>query len=150
MVAGSAWAQPGQGRHGFDRGPGHKVAHLFEALDLTEAQKEQVHELFSERREEGKAAREALRTARMSLKEAIHGESLDEGAIRSAAAQVASLEADQAVARAETFQAVRQILTPEQQAQLEEMKTKRMERRSERRERRRERGDRRGPASDRS
>ena len=148
LIAGNAWAQPGQGHHGFDRGHGPGASHMFEGLDLTEVQKEQIHELFSSQREQGRAAHEALRTARTTLRDAIHAGTLDEGAIRAASADVAALEADQAVARAEVFQAVRQILTPEQQAKLDELKAEHAERRAGRRAERRGRHGHRGPGSD--
>jgi periplasmic protein CpxP/Spy len=150
LVAGTVLAQPGHGRHGgpghhgFDRGPGTGMFHVFEELELTDAQKEQIHELLEAQHENGEAARDAARTARATLHEAIHADVLDEAAIRAAAADVAALEADQAVARATVFQSIRQVLTAEQLAKLAEIKAKHAERREERMDRRGHRG----PGSD--
>lgn len=114
---------PGFG-HGPGMGPGHgpmgmgfAMGRLVERLDLTEAQRDEIHGVLEARREAGAGAREEMRAARKALFEQIHAEETDEGAIRQAAADVAALEADLAVERSLTLQEVRNVLTPEQRAE---------------------------------
>jgi Spy/CpxP family protein refolding chaperone len=128
---------PGHGGH---RGPGghggmerhhgaaHGLHHLFQELDLTDAQKDQVKTLFSGAKEDSQEAREAYRDARKALHEAIHAEAFNEAAIRQAAASVATFEANRAVARAELFQEILKVLTPEQRQKLAEIRADRQER----------------------
>lgn len=128
----------GFGNHGMHGDSGLRGLHQ---LDLSEEQREQLHEALSARREEGAEARQELREARIALMQAIHAETLDEGAIRAASQRVSTLEEDQAVERALIFQEVRKILTAEQ---LEELQSMRQERRERRQGRRGPRGG--GPA----
>ncbi|MCB1036605.1 MAG: Spy/CpxP family protein refolding chaperone [Acidobacteria bacterium] len=121
----------GFGHHGRHGGPGFPG---LRGLDLSEAQRTQIHEIFSAQREQGEAAREQLHQARQALADQIHAETFDEVAIRQAAQQVSALEENQAVERARLFQQIRQILTPEQLQQLETMKQDRREWRQERRD----------------
>ena len=118
---------PGRGPHGpgdgFMESP--RLERLAERLDLGDGQLEELQELFAARFEEGADARLDLFRARRALSAQIHAQSLDEAAIREAAAAVAALEADAAVARARQAQNVRQILTPEQQAELDAMRAER-------------------------
>ncbi len=118
----------GPGRGGRCGGPGmHGSPALrgLHQLDLSEEQRQQLHELRATQREEGQAAHQQLREARVTLAQSIHSEAFDETTVRTASQQVAALEEDQAVERALAFQEVRKILTAEQ---LEELATLRQER----------------------
>lgn len=149
-------AQPGphgqRGGHGFHGGgdhhrAGHGFFRALRQLDLTEAQREEIHGILQARKDDGEGDRQALRDARGALHEAVTTTPLDEAAVRGAAADLAALEADAAVARAETYNAVYDVLTPEQREKLAEIEATAAERREERREDRRERrGARRGGA----
>ncbi len=120
-----AMAQPAKrGSHG--RGPGamdgHRLEHLALRLELSDGQREELRQAFGEGFEDGAEVRRALFDARRALAERIHAETFDEAAIREAAGAVAALEADAAVGRAQQAQKLRQILTPEQLAEFEEMR----------------------------
>ena len=118
---------PGHGPHGGGRGAmdGHRLEHLALRLELSDGQREALREAFRDRFEGGAEARRALFEARRALAERVHAETFDEAAIREAAGVVAALESDAAVERARQAQKLRQILTPEQLAELEEMRGER-------------------------
>lgn len=126
-----ALARGGHGHnpHGM---PGHgpqdpeaRIEMMAAHLDLSDEQRAQLEEILDARREQGEARREQMKAAREALADQIHADVFDEIAIRAAAAGVAAIEADRAVARAEGFQQIKQILTPEQLRQLEEMREQR-------------------------
>ena len=130
-----ALAQPrGHGAHG-DGGPSgmdrHRLEHIAQRLELSDGQREELKEAFAARFEAGAETRHGLSEARQRLDDLIHGASFDEAAIREAAGALAALEADLAVERARQAQKMRQILTPDQLAKLDEMRGER--RRFERR-----------------
>jgi Spy/CpxP family protein refolding chaperone len=108
------------------RGPGgmdgHRLEHLAQRLELSDAQREELKEAFASRLEVGAEARRAIFEARRALEAQIHADAFDEQAIRDAARELAALEADAAVERARRAEQMRQILTPEQFAELEEMR----------------------------
>ena len=101
---------------------GHRLEHLALRLELSDGQREQLNEILAARFDAGFDARRAMFEARRTLEERIHAETLDEAAVRQAAAALAALEADAAVRRARHLQELRRILTPEQLAELEEMR----------------------------
>lgn len=139
--AGPGMMGPGQGMRGGPGGPGGRggpggpggpmgiLGPGLRALDLTEAQQKQVQAILDGQREEQQAIGEKLRTARQALGEAIAAETFDEAAVRAKAAEVASIEADQAVLQAKTYAAVRALLTPEQVKKLNEMRGRMQDRR---------------------
>lgn len=99
-----------------------------ERLDLTEGQRDELREIFARQRQALEAGRDAMRAARQTLGERIHADNFDEPAVREAAAAVAALQADRAVARARLVQRIRGVLSPEQYDELEEMREQRRER----------------------
>jgi Spy/CpxP family protein refolding chaperone len=60
-------------------------------------------------------------TERRALRDTIHAETIDETAIRTQAAKVASLESDLAVQRAHVSHDIRAVLTPDQLQKVKEM-----------------------------
>jgi protein CpxP len=126
-VPATALAGPGgrggghRGPHG-DMNPGMRMRMLAERLDLSEEQRAQVRAMSEQHREATLDMRAQLRDARRALREAINAEDSDETTIRSAAAAVAAVEADLAVARAQHRKAFEALLTPEQLEQLKQMK----------------------------
>ncbi len=121
---------PAPGPHGpHGGGPGlmdgHRFEHFAERLDLSEGQRDELRQALEAAAEEGREARRGLFAARRALAEQIHAAAFDEAAIREAAATVAAFEADLAVERARRAQEMRRILTPEQFAQLQEMRDER-------------------------
>jgi Spy/CpxP family protein refolding chaperone len=104
---------------------GERLEWMAEKLELSEGQREELREAFATGFEGRDEAQRALFEARRALEEQIHADSFDEAAIREAARALAALEADGAVERARHAQKLRQILTPEQYAELEEMRSQR-------------------------
>ena len=132
---------PEGGRH--ERG----IHHAMSELDLSEDQKQQLADLREAQRASMGDQHEQMRAARKALDEAIHADNVDESAIRAAAKDLAEIEADMAVARARSFQNLKRILTSEQVAKLEELKSRRQDRMEEHGERRKLRRNVENPAA---
>ena len=113
-------AQRGDG-HGSHHGRGHMIERLFERLDLTDDQKEAVHNTMMEHREQTRQLREEKTAKRRALGETIHADFFDESAVREAAAEVAAVNADLAVMRAQMFQEINKVLTTEQRERMKEL-----------------------------
>lgn len=116
------------------RGPAGVVPAL-RALDLTEAQREQVKGVMDAHRVELEAQMQRLGPAREALQSTITAETLDEAAIRQRASELASIEADGAVLRAKVHAQVWGLLTAEQQQRARDLKAQRDQRRTQMRER---------------
>jgi Spy/CpxP family protein refolding chaperone len=116
-VLGQGW---GNGHHP-DRHHGRTMDRIMERLELTDEQRAEVEAMMSERHDAMEANIDELRAARGALFDAIHAAEFNETAIRDAAAAVATIEADLAVERGLGYQDFRKILTPDQQAEFEEM-----------------------------
>lgn len=127
VAATLAVAQPAGHRHGPGE-PGEFLDHLTRRLDLTDDQRATLAGLFASHREVRMTEREQLQAARDTLDEQVHADVFDEGAIRAAAAELAALGAERAVARARLLQEVRGVLTPDQMEQFQEMMSWRRER----------------------
>ena len=107
------------------------------ALDLTDAQREQVRGIMTARQSEFRALHERLRTARQAEQAAVTRVPVDENEVRTRAAELSAVQADFAVLRARVHEQVFQVLTPEQQARAKAIAAERQKRRSDRMERRR-------------
>jgi periplasmic protein CpxP/Spy len=121
---------PGGGRRG-PGGPGGIIQGL-RALDLTEAQREQVKATMAAHQAEMAAQFSRARTARTALHGAVTAGTFDEAAVRQAAAEVASVEADGSVLDAKVYAEVWALLTPEQQQKAKALQAQREERRRQR------------------
>jgi len=117
------WTGGPGGRGGFG-GPMGLLAMFGRQLNLTDPQKEQIKNIAASHRDEWKALADRERTARQALNQAMTAESVDEGLIRARSAEVAAVQADVAVARARAHAEVFKILTPEQKAKVQEMRSK--------------------------
>ena len=127
--------QPGQGR-GFGgpppvgpggpgmRGPGGPMGFGpgFRELDLTDEQKAQMKSLAESHRDEFRAAGEKSRAAHEGMQALLEAETIDEAAIRAKSVEVAAAEADVMILNAKVRQESMQILTPDQQAKLKELR----------------------------
>ncbi len=124
----------GPGRFGGPGGPGMggMLPMLGAALNLTDAQRDQIKTIAQSHRDEWKTLADRARTAHQALQAAVTSGTVDEGLIRQRATEVASVDADMAVARARVFSEVWQILTPDQQAKAKELQTQ-MQQRMDRR-----------------
>ena len=124
---GRGFGGPGRGP-----GPGGPMGMLnpmmLERLGLTDQQRDQVKQIIDAQKEDQKALGDRSMKAHQALEAAINNENFNEGAIRGLSAEVASVEADLAVARGRVYGQVFQILTPDQQTQLKQMQARMLER----------------------
>ncbi len=155
-LAGAAQAQPGPGGRGFGPGmgpggpggPGGRMGGPLggllavhpelplHALNLTEAQREQVRTILQGHSTEGRALAEKAQAAMDGLRKATDA-TVDEGAAAQQGQAVGAVIAEAAVLRARIRGEVFAILTPEQQAEA----TKLQAQRQQRMEQMRQRGD---------
>ncbi len=133
----------GPGRFGGPGGRGGAMGLPLGRLDLSEAQRDQVRTIHESHQAELEAVGARMREARLALATAMTADVFDEGGIRSRFAELAIVEADQAVLQARIRSDVfHQVLTDEQRAAAKKFAAERVERREGRGERR---GGRRGP-----
>jgi protein CpxP len=130
----------GQGRRGGFGGPppmggpgpmgGGRGGPLGElrALDLTDAQRQQVKEVMDQHRNATQPLHDKAMTVRQALREAIEADTIDDNTIRQRSAAVAAVDADLAVAEAHLHQSVMAVLTAEQQQKLRELRAQAQER----------------------
>jgi Spy/CpxP family protein refolding chaperone len=119
-----AGAASGAGEHGGWHGhdmAGHDMAGMAKALNLTQDQKDKVHAVFSAHKAEIGTQVTQLHQAKAALESAIHADTFDESAIRTAAQGVAQAEAEIAVIHGKIASEVRPILTAEQLAKAKEL-----------------------------
>lgn len=95
------------------------------ALDLTEAQREQVQQLSQQFREQAQPLRARVRAAEETRRQALEAIPFNEQQIRSAAQTLAEAEADLTVQRGRFQADVYALLTPEQQTQWQKMRADR-------------------------
>jgi periplasmic protein CpxP/Spy len=86
-------------------------------LNLSDAQRDQVKSIVEAHKTDFQAVGERAFAAHRALEAAISADTVDESAIRARSAEVATVEADMAVMRAQIRAEVWQILTPDQQQQ---------------------------------
>jgi protein CpxP len=109
---------------------------LLRDLDLTDAQREQVHALMQRHRDEFRAAAEKTMQARRALGSASEASAVDENAIRSAASALGDAEGEFAILRARVRGEVWDVLTPEQRQKAEALRQQREQRLEQRRQER--------------
>jgi Spy/CpxP family protein refolding chaperone len=114
----------GPGRFGGPGGPGPLMPMLVNRLNLTDSQKEQVKNILNAHREETRALADRARAAHQAVEEAVAAETFNEGTVRARAADAAAVDADMAVARANVYAQVLQILTADQKTQLRQLQEK--------------------------
>ena len=120
-VAPLASAQPMPG--GMERG-GHPMMQL-RALNLSEAQQDQVFKIFHEQAPAMREQMKQVRRARTELRQVAAAERFDEGRARQIADTQAKALATLAVMRAQSMHRVREILTPEQRQRMDQMRERR-------------------------
>jgi protein CpxP len=99
------------------------------ALELTDAQREQVRGIMTARQAEFRALGDRLRTARQAEHAAVTRVPVDENEVRARASELSAVQADFAVLRARVHEQVFQVLTPEQQAKAKTLAAERAKRR---------------------
>jgi Spy/CpxP family protein refolding chaperone len=110
------------GPGGFGFGPG------FRALDLSDDQKAQLRQIAASHREEFKAAGDKARAAHDGMQALMEADQIDENAIRAKSQEIAAAEAEVMILNAKVRQQSLQVLTPEQQAKLKELRANRQQR----------------------
>lgn len=114
----------GPGHMGGPGGPMGMLPMLGRAINLTDAQKDQIKAIADAHKDEWKAIFDRERTAREGLNAAITADTVNDALVRQKSAEVAAVEADAAVARAHAHAEVLQILTADQKAQLKDLQTR--------------------------
>ena len=120
-LAPAAFAQEGpmpgpMGMHGGDRGHGM----MLRGLDLTEAQRDQIFKIHHDQAPAMREQMKQVRHAREDLMKSASADRFDETHARQAADALGKAVSAMAVMRAQTMNRVRQILTPEQRARMDE------------------------------
>lgn len=105
------------------------------ALDVTDAQREQIRAVFEQYRPQFETLGSQARDAGRALGEAVTAEVFDEATIRDRSAALATVQADLAVLGAQVHAAVFNLLTPEQRQKAADLKAEREQRMEERRQR---------------
>ena len=116
-------------RGGMGHGPHHgqhdgefMLQHMATELDLTDEQLDQAHQILDQHKAENESSRESVRSAHDVLADLMHAEIFDETAIRAAAEELAAAQTEMIVAHAMVMRDLRDLLTPEQLDQFEEMR----------------------------
>lgn len=138
IVAGLAAGVAAQGdgpRRGGRFGPGGGFRGLA-ALDLTDAQREQVRGVMQGHRDEMRETGAQLHEAHAAQRAAIETFPVNEGLVRSTSQTLAAAQTEMALLQARIHGEIWSILTPEQQQKAKELKEKHQARREERRQRR--------------
>lgn len=120
---------PGSGqRAGYEGRGWHRDAgmpRLFERLDLSQQQREQINQIMDEDKQTRQERKKALWENRKVLRDQSMADTYDAQRVQELADQQAKLNAELAVIRTETFHRVYSVLTPEQKQKLAEMKQQR-------------------------
>ena len=135
LLSGAAYAQGvrggdgrGQGRLG---GPGLALR----ALNLTEAQQQQVQQIREQHRDEVRAAEAQVRSALTAQRRAIETVPYNEGLIRSTTQELAEAQTAAALLQARVFNETWAVLTPAQQEQAKKLQAERATRTQQQRQR---------------
>ena len=107
----------------------HRNHHGFwKALNLTDAQRQQVHQLMESDKSAAKSLKLNLLNAEKALQDAIAKNPNDEATIRSLSATVGNARTELTVQRAKARSQIVGVLTPEQKQQLAQWDQKRQDR----------------------
>jgi len=124
-------------------GPGWQAGLALRALDLTEAQREQVRQLTQQHQVQIRPLLDRAQAAQEAQRQAVEAIPFSEPQIRSAAQALAEIETELAVQRARVQADIYALLTPEQQGRLQKMRAERDTRMKERASRLQQQGPRR-------
>lgn len=114
---------PGTGPMG-GGGPGYRYQ-LFKTLirlNLNDQQEHSIALILKKNRDEIRNLSRAMKEARKVLLDSMLADQYSEDAVRHAAKQMASCREDIAVERARVFSEIRKVLTPEQQAIVQQLR----------------------------
>jgi periplasmic protein CpxP/Spy len=137
LLAGAAYAQgpgPGGRGRGLD-GLGRGMGLPLRALNLTDAQQQQIRTLSQQNRQQNRAAFERLRTAMDAQRKAVATIPVNEALIRSTTEDLAEAQTEVAIQQARLQTEIFGLLTPEQQAEAKKRQTARETRQQQRQQR---------------
>jgi len=120
--AAQAQGEPMQGRMGMHRGA---PMMMLRGLDLSDAQRDQVFKIFHEQAPAVHEQMKQVRQARENLMQLAAADRFDEAQARQAADAQAKALSTLAVMHAQTVHRVRDVLTPEQRARMDQMAQRR-------------------------
>jgi Spy/CpxP family protein refolding chaperone len=109
---------------GGEHGHGGEMRGL-RALDLTEAQRDQIFKIHHDQAPAFRDQMKKARASREELQKLARADKLDPAAVRRAADAQAKAISDLAVLRVQAANQVRQVLTPEQRTKLDQMREQR-------------------------
>jgi Spy/CpxP family protein refolding chaperone len=135
---------PGYGAPGYG-GPGYyehrreehhaqreaRMAYMMNQLELDRKQREAISKIKDEEAKKTKAKMDEMLKIRDAMREQARAEKYDAAKVRELADAQAKLMSDMMVERMDTMNRIREQLTKDQEARMEQMKAKMMERRSE-------------------
>jgi periplasmic protein CpxP/Spy len=134
VLAGAAYAQgPGPGGRG--RGPdgfGRGMGLPLRALNLTDAQQQQVRTMTQQNRQQNRAVFDRLRTAMDAQRKAVATIPVNEALIRSTTQDLVEAQTEVAIQRARLQTEIFGLLTPEQQAEAKKLQAERQSRQQQR------------------
>jgi Spy/CpxP family protein refolding chaperone len=134
-LGGPGFGGPGPGFGFGGRGAGLRLG----ALDLTEAQRDQVRQLTQQFREQMRPSAERMRQSMEARRAAAQATPPDESGIRAAMQEMAQIQSDMAVQAAQLRSQILALLTPEQRQKADEVAAQREARVKQRQARIRER-----------
>jgi protein CpxP len=100
---------------------------MFRELDLSAEQRQQIAAIHEQQREAHQSAAAKVRAAHEAQRNAVTAVPFDENAIRATSAALAEAETEMALLQARVHAQVFEVLTPEQRAKAEELRSKRRE-----------------------
>jgi len=113
-------AMHGGGHHG--GGADGEMRRGLRALNLTEAQRDQIFKIHHDQAPAFRDQMKKLRASREELQKLARADKLDQTAVRRAADAQGKALSDLAVMRVQTASQVRQLLTPEQRSRLDQVR----------------------------
>ena len=102
----------------------HRGHHLWEKLNLTEAQKKQIHSIIDEARPKIKPLKQNLKAGRDQLRALTKNGEFDEAKVRAIAKGQADIRTELIVEKQRVKSKIFAVLTPEQRAKAEELREK--------------------------
>ena len=115
--------------------PGGPGGLPLQALNLTEAQQDQIKQLTQQSRQQNQNVGEQLRSAMEAQRKAVETIPVDEGLIRSTTQALVDTQTEMAIHQARLRSEIFTVLTPDQQAQVRKLQAERNQRAQQPRQR---------------
>ncbi|MCW6036081.1 Spy/CpxP family protein refolding chaperone [Spirulina subsalsa FACHB-351] len=111
--------RPGRGNWGEEKGPNHD--HLMETLNLDENQRQQMRAIHERNSTQMNQSRQTLQAAHQRMRELMGSSSASEQELRAQHNEIQRLQQEMGNLRFQSMLEMRNILTPEQRSQMNEM-----------------------------